>query len=74
MTTSAHNAADPYLGMTIDGAILEKKLGQGGMGAVYLARHINLQKYVAIKILPPEFTRDSQAVARFVREARSSAR
>jgi hypothetical protein len=44
----------PILGKTIDGAIIQKKLGQGGMGSVYQARHITLDKMVAIKILPPE--------------------
>lgn len=65
---------DPYLGMTLDGALLEKKLGQGGMGSVYLARHLTLEKYIAIKILPPEFTRTSESVERFLREARSAAK
>lgn len=65
---------DPYLGMVLDGALLEEKLGQGGMGAVYRARHVTLDKLVAIKILPPEFTQNPQSVDRFLREARSAAK
>ncbi len=65
---------DPYLGMVIDGSIIERKLGQGGMGAVYQARHLTLEKYVAIKILPPEFSIVPQNVERFLREARSAAK
>src|SRR6516225_9116175 len=53
---------------------LVRKLGQGGMGAVWLARHQTLDKDVAVKVLPPGFAGDSEAVARFIREARSAAR
>lgn len=64
---------DPYLGMVLDNTILEKKLGQGGMGAVYKGKHRVLNKYLAIKILPPEFARDEKYIERFLREARSAA-
>lgn len=65
---------DPYLGMIIDNAIIERKLGQGGMGSVYQAKHRTLDKYIAIKILPPEFARDEKYIDRFLREARSAAK
>jgi serine/threonine protein kinase/WD40 repeat protein len=45
-----------------------KKLGQGGMGAVYKAEHSKLKKVAAIKVLPPDQTKDSAALARFERE------
>src|SRR5205807_6664658 len=50
------------------------KLGQGGMGAVYLARDDKLDRDVAIKVLPPESVNDETAVARFQREAKALAK
>lgn len=48
-----------------------EKLGEGGMGAVYKALHTQLDKYVALKVLPPDRLENAQAVARFKREMRA---
>jgi serine/threonine-protein kinase len=53
---------------------LEQLLGQGGMGAVYLATHLGTERYVALKLISPQFMRNSEFVERFKREARAAGR
>src|SRR5689334_17404595 len=53
---------------------LERELGRGGMGIVYLAREVRLDRPVAIKLLPPEFAAIPALRERFLREARMAAR
>jgi eukaryotic-like serine/threonine-protein kinase len=53
---------------------LERELGRGGMGVVYLAREVLLDRPVAIKLLPPELAARPELRDRFMREARTAAR
>jgi len=53
---------------------LERELGRGGMGIVFLARDVALDRQVAIKLLPPQLANQSGTRERFLREARLSAK
>ena len=57
----------------LGGYQIQRKLGQGGMGAVYLARQMSLDRNVAVKVLNPKLAEDAGLVARFTREAYASA-
>ena len=64
-----------YVGEVLDEKYrLEHLLGQGGMGAVYLATHLGTERYVALKLISPQFMRNNEFVERFKREARAAGR
>ncbi|HEX2270474.1 MAG TPA: protein kinase [Pyrinomonadaceae bacterium] len=64
-----------YLGEILDDKYrLERLLGHGGMGAVYLATHLGTERYVALKLISPQFMRNREFVERFKREARAAGR
>src|SRR4051812_35112246 len=65
---------DPLIGQDLGRCRIQRKLGQGGMGAVYLAHHPGLNRAVAIKVLPGDLAGTPEFRERFLREARLAAR
>ncbi|MBI3722930.1 serine/threonine protein kinase, partial [bacterium] len=61
---------DPTLGAKFSGCVVERKLGQGGMGSVYLARRESDSQQVVVKFLAPEQAQNATWRARFLREAK----
>lgn len=64
-----------YLGQILDAKYrLDRLLGRGGMGEVYLSTHLGTGRYVAVKLITPQFMRNPEFVERFKREARAAGR
>ena len=63
------------IGKTLDDKYsIERELGRGGMGTVYLATHLGTERPVAIKVISPQFMQRPEFVERFRREARAAGR
>ncbi len=74
-TLRASGPAASLIGQVIaDRYHVVKKLGEGGMGQVYLAEHVKMGRRSAIKVMNPSMTHDTDAVARFNREAANASR
>ncbi len=66
---------DPLIGAVVAGRFrIEELVGQGGMGKVYRARHLSLDKAVCLKMLKPALLEDPTLVGRFEREAKAASR
>ncbi len=75
MTSEMSATADISVGTILDDRyVIVRKLGQGGMGTVYLAQHAIIEKLVAIKILSGDFASKTESMQRFLQEARAAAR
>jgi serine/threonine-protein kinase len=61
------------IGQSIGNYVVREKIGQGGMGAVYVAEHTRLGRRVAVKVLLPHIAADKQLAARFFNEAKAAA-
>ncbi len=70
----ARTDTDATIGTRVGSYTITAKLGQGGMGAVYLAQHPLLERKAAVKILLPELSSHKDSVDRFFHEARTTAR
>jgi serine/threonine protein kinase len=64
---------DPLIGSEIDGYVIERLLGKGGMARVYRGQDVRLGRYVAIKVIEPQARNDAEYTVRFQREARAVA-
>ena len=67
-------AEDDAKGTRIGGFEILERVGRGGMGTVFKARQVSMDRIVALKVLPPKRAKDDAYVQRFIREARSAAR
>src|SRR6185312_1585209 len=66
---------DPLVGRVIaERYLIIARLGEGGMGRVYLAEHVKMNRQCAVKVMNPQLVNDAESLQRFAREASSAAR
>src|SRR5687767_3709677 len=71
MDPQAGVSTDQIIGQTVGNYLVTHKLGEGGMGSVYLAEHPTIGKKVALKILHAEFASNPEVADRFFTEAKA---
>ena len=64
---------EEFIGKKISHYEITEEIGRGGMGIVYKAKDLKLDRFVAIKFLPPQMASSEENKARFIREAKSAA-
>ncbi|MFZ1866080.1 MAG: serine/threonine-protein kinase [Polyangiales bacterium] len=75
MSLEAVDPHDPLIGTVLAGRyVIEKRIGEGGMGLVYVGVHRDIDKRVAVKVLRDDLSRRPEVVARFRQEAKSASR
>lgn len=75
LPSPADSVPDPLIGLLLDGRYrIERRLAQGGMATVYVARDERLERPVALKVMHPHLAESRDFVERFKREARAAAR
>jgi serine/threonine-protein kinase len=73
--TALNKTGDALLGKTLANKYrIEERISEGGMGTVYRATHVLMEKTVAVKVLLPSLAADEKIVARFTREAKAASR
>src|SRR5580692_3219697 len=69
------NVGDPFVGKVIDGRYeIQARVGEGGMGVVYRARQLSIDRVIALKMLSPQIATDPTWVQRFYNEAKACSR
>ncbi|MCG8556975.1 MAG: protein kinase [Proteobacteria bacterium] len=72
---SGNSSVGSWIGRVLDERYrVTELLGEGGMGAVFVAEHLKLRKQVALKLIRPDFAGNGEVAARFAREAMATAR
>jgi eukaryotic-like serine/threonine-protein kinase len=67
-------ASDPWIGQALAGYEIQRRIGEGGMGIVYLARHQSLNRSAAVKFLGAHMVTDKAYIERFLHEAQGAAK